>query len=549
MKFIKVLANSIVSALFFAGLLALLTLDINIDHPFDPVVFGELALALAIPYGPIIILLSVFLFFTIQFFLGRRFQIRPISPSFLSLSFAVLILIFLFIFLENYRYFLSFFDETTKTLLRNQVILLSALGILALGAFYVSLRYRKRVLPFTAFFAIFALGMTLVAVQRARFPRPGPKTASGRLEARTVDRNIVLIGLEGLSFDFIIPLISEGKLPNFAWLIENGSWGRLRNFSPCESFILNHSLISGKLPPKHRQFSTTSYRLLFGKARLDVTPRFILFRQMIWLGLLKAEPRTPDPPLTMDLSRILEANGLPTLNPRASRSPGGETPDAAPEKSFNTRFKREPEDRDRLLGIARSAFVGDWKIEEEAFAEKILRRPEFFHLLLNGLNTVEAYFYKYHFPELFGSIDQEEINRYGLVIARYYEYYDQMIGKYLASLKDDEILVVYSPHGVESLPLWKRFVEWILGNADISAYHEDMPDGVVFFLGSGIAKGNNVEGIKVEDIAPTLLYCLGLPLGRDMDGIVQSPVFIKDFTDENPIFYISSYEEFEIRKR
>ena len=135
------------------------------------------------------------------------------------------------------------------------------------------------------------------------------------------------------------------------------------------------------------------------------------------------------------------------------------------------------------------------------------------------------------------------------MIARYYEYYDQMIGKYLASLKDDEILVVYSPYGVESLPLWKRFVEWILGNADISAYHEDMPDGVVFFLGSGIAKGNNVEGIKVEDIAPTLLYCLGLPLGRDMDGIVQSPVFIKDFTDENPIFYISSYEEFEIRKR
>ncbi|MHB8093884.1 MAG: alkaline phosphatase family protein [Candidatus Aminicenantales bacterium] len=548
MKFIKVLANSIVSALFFAGLLALLTLDINIDVPFDPVAFGELALALAVPYGPIVILLSVLLFFIVQFFLGRRFPIRAISPSFLSLSFAVLIFVFLFIFWENHRYFLSFFDKTTETLLRNQVVLLAALGVLAVGAFYVSLRYRKKVLPFAPFFTIFALGMTLVATQRARFPRPGPKTASGRLESRMVDKNIVLIGLEGLSFDFIIPLISEGKLPNFAWLIENGSWGRLRNFSPCESFILNHTLLSGKLPPKHRQLSTTSYRLLFGKSRLDVTPRFILFRQMIRLGLLKAEPRMPAP-LTMDLSRILEANGLSTLNPGTSPIPGGATPDLRPEKSFNTFFKREPEDRDRLLGIARSAFVGDWKNEEAAFSEKSLRHPAFFHLLLNGLNTVEAYFYKYSFPELFGSIDQEEINRYGPVIARYYEYYDQMIGKYLASLKDDEILVVYSPYGVESLPLWKRFVEWILGNADISAYHEDMPDGVVFFLGSGIAKGNNVEGIKVEDIAPTLLYCLGLPLGRDMDGIVQSPVFIKDFTDENPIFYISSYEEFEIRKR
>ena len=55
--------------------------------------------------------------------------------------------------------------------------------------------------------------------------------------------------------------------------------------------------------------------------------------------------------------------------------------------------------------------------------------------------------------------------------------------------------------------------------------------------------------MKIVDIAPTLLYFLGLPVGKDMDGIVQSPVFVREFTAENPIFSISSYEEFEIRKR
>ena len=32
-----------------------------------------------------------------------------------------------------------------------------------------------------------------------------------------------------------------------------------------------------------------------------------------------------------------------------------------------------------------------------------------------------------------------------------------------------------------------------------------------------------------------------------MDGIVRSTVFGDDFIAENPIIYISSYEEFEIR--
>ena len=115
-------------------------------------------------------------------------------------------------------------------------------------------------------------------------------------------------------------------------------------------------------------------------------------------------------------------------------------------------------------------------------------------------------------------------------------------------MKDDELLIVYSPYGIEPLPFWKRVVEWILGNSDVSAYHEDPPDGVVFFYGKGIGKGNTVDGIRLVDIAPTILYYLGLPVGKDMDGIVQSPVFDREFTAENPIFSISSYEEIEFRK-
>src|SRR4030042_2401294 len=79
MKFLKVLINSMISGLFFAGLLALLTLDININLPFEAAAFGELALALALPYGTIVLVTVLSLFFIVQFFTGKRLAIKAIS--------------------------------------------------------------------------------------------------------------------------------------------------------------------------------------------------------------------------------------------------------------------------------------------------------------------------------------------------------------------------------------------------------------------------------------------------------------------------------------
>jgi len=547
MKFLRVLINSAISGLFFAGLLALLTLDININLPFHIAAFGELVLALALPYGTIVLVTILSIFFIAQFFTGKRLAIKAVSSSFLAASFAPLIIIFLLIFWENISYFRSFLDAETAGRLRVQAIILAALAVLPGAALYSARRYKK-VFPLTAYFLVFALGLVIAVGQRAQYPAGNAGARVVRLEARRLERNVILIGLDGLSLDFIFSLIAEGKLPNFSWLVENGSWGRLETTLPTDSFILNHTLMTGKFPSKHRQLSLNSYRLFFGKYKLDVTPRFILFRQMVRLGLLKALPGSPSP-AAKDLAFISEANGSRALDFESPTGTAQEKPDPRAEKAFSLAFKVEPSERNRLFALARSAFTGDWELEDSALAEKGRVQPAFFHLLLKGLNTVEAYFYKYSNPEQFGSISQEEISRYGPVISRYYEYYDQIIGKCLASLKDNELLVVYSSFGVEPLPLWKRFVEWILGNSDASAYHEDMPAGVVFFYGQGIEKRNTMEGIKIVDIAPTILYFLGLPVGKDMDGIVQSPAFLREFTDENPIFYIGSYEETKIESR
>ena len=47
---------------------------------------------------------------------------------------------------------------------------------------------------------------------------------------------------------------------------------------------------------------------------------------------------------------------------------------------------------------------------------------------------------------------------------------------------------------------------------------------------------------SVVDVVPTVLYFLGLPIGRDMDGYARTDLFQRTFTDERPITFIPTYD-------
>lgn len=424
---------------------------------------------------------------------------------------------------------------------------LIAIGILGLIAFYCFNRFKKNVLFYWIYFPLLLATLIYVVNQRYLYPVPLKPVKVANIQARKIDSKITIIGLEGLSFDFLIPLIDEGKLPNFSWFMENGSWGKLEGFSPNEPLILNNSFNTGKLPSKHRQISVLRYHLWNVSKPIEVTPRFIFFRQLkTKLGLMRTEPN-PASSLTTDIWKIFEDNKTSFLKKDWPYEVKIEKPSPKAEKLFNSYFKELQYEKSDIFVIVKQAFYRDCEHEEKTHQEKNNNQFELIYFLLNGLNVVETYFYKYSFPELFGNLDQEELVKYSSFIEKYYQFYDQIIGKYLASLKEDELLVIYSPHGIEPLPLWKRFIEWFLGNPAVSASHENAPEGVIFFYGKEIEKGKNIEEMKLTDIAPTLLNYLGLPVGKDMDGIVNSSLFVEEFKVENPILYISSYEEITIK--
>ena len=167
---------------------------------------------------------------------------------------------------------------------------------------------------------------------------------------------------------------------------------------------------------------------------------------MVRLGLAEVRAQLP-PPGPTDLGRIIEANGSSALivAPRPGRHRGESDPRS--DKAFSQAFKiGRFGDGTACSRPARKAFARDWALEEAAFAEKgrvqpgYLPSPSRRAQYGRGLSSTST-----ASPSNSATSLQEEINRYGPVISRYYEYYDQVIGKYLASLKDDELLVVYSP--------------------------------------------------------------------------------------------------------
>jgi predicted AlkP superfamily phosphohydrolase/phosphomutase len=61
----------------------------------------------------------------------------------------------------------------------------------------------------------------------------------------------IIIGIDGADWQNLMPLINRGYLPNFGYLMENGSWGHLKSCCRLSSPSIWTTIATGKLPLKH----------------------------------------------------------------------------------------------------------------------------------------------------------------------------------------------------------------------------------------------------------------------------------------------------------
>lgn len=533
MSFLKRFTNFILPSISTTFLILVLILFLNSSAQFKTKDLLNLFLIL-LPFYTLLSFIFIFLiteFLSFLFetsFVKSFFNAKLVASLFASVSVAMGVLFFF-----NSRYFSIYIIPQILKKLNFWSILLILLGFISS---YLLLRLKIPSFIYILFYLIiFSL---LFLSSKERYSLESPSISAGFEWVK--GRKIIVLEMEGLTLDFIAPLSSEKRLPNFSHAMENGSWSMIKNFRPQDRKTLFASFETGKYPYKHKGFEHC-YQFKYFSSCLSLLPRFIFLYKLEMFGILEKKPMSSS---SKGIISVLESSKHPFFLVEPS-NPQPTSESLLRFKNIIGEFPKNP-----MTDILLNSFIQDESVFREAMSIKEKSNPIYLHVFLSGLDTIEHRFWKFSRPEqpLWG--EEENIPLYSMVIERYYDYYDSIIGSFLSAMKEDEILLIYSPHGMSPIPLWKRVLNFLYGSEEISAYHDNAPDGIAIFIGSGINKNGFQGEAKIVDIAPTLLYLMGFPVARDMDGNVIKRAIDPAVLKRNPIFFVRSFEgEISIMKK
>jgi hypothetical protein len=419
-------------------------------------------------------------------------------------------------------------------------------------------------------------GAAPVAAPDATASPSGPPPAADALGGR-----VVLVAVDGASLDYISLAVAEGRLPNFARAIDGGAATHLATLRPTQAEPIWTTVATGRLPQTSGVRSAARYRSWVGGPALDVLPDYVFAQALVRYGFLRAEPHTPESMAARPLWHILSDRGLrvgvigwPLTHPAPalrgyvvsdvlhrieetrfaldgmdSVSPAGLWPTIVEARSRPL----DPDPHDVLgragqlpRGSDTDGRVDPAPVQADSLHLRIMdaleahRASRFLAVRLPGLDAVAHYYLRYATPSEFGDVSAEERAKYGRVLDDYYGVLDALVGRLQATLEPEDLVLIVSSHGIEPLTPVKRVLERVVGDAQLSGTHERAPDGFVIAFGAAVHAAEPERG-SVADIAPTVLYFLGLPIGRDMDGRARTDFFTPEFTATRPATFIPGY--------
>jgi hypothetical protein len=345
------------------------------------------------------------------------------------------------------------------------------------------------------------------------------------------------------------------------------------------------TIVTGRLPRDHGIKSFATYRLAGSRSVFELLPKGALVGALERAGLASVSPVSSASRKRRALWEILNAFGVETgivrlwgtYPPERVKgfmlSPYFHLLRKDPRRSGDTLYPRDllaeagsrAVEADDLPPSLLSQFVdphaevpGDrvpWQREllERALAPDLtyeragamLRAaydPPFFATYFHGLDVVGHSFLRFADPDRFGDVSPLEVRRYGKVVQAYATYLTQLAAESAERLRPGEVLLVVSSYGMEPVSLWRRLLAAATGRPERSGTHADAPDGFLLAVGDGIRPGASLAGASVLDIAPTVLYLMGLPVARDMEGRVMTEILEEDFARTHPVSVIPSYE-------
>jgi predicted AlkP superfamily phosphohydrolase/phosphomutase len=358
-----------------------------------------------------------------------------------------------------------------------------ATGIVVVGVAATTGRLLDRALPRPALGVLAwvafagATGASLWTVVAAGRPRPSPDGPVVQ-DATRADTGVkvAILGLDGLDWYLVEEAFAEGRLPNLARLVENGTRGDLRSIRPPKSPVVWTSIATGMLPSEHgiRHFVvrrdgrnvpvTGNLREVPALWNIAESARFTV----AFVNWYVTWPAEPVPGLM--ISDRVDFDGLDRrVYPETLTASVDSVRAAVDFRSDRgiARFTRVGGDFDewrsarwgqvrRALGILDDVVRHDLVTLESTRLALRSGQPSLTALYFRGTDNTQHLFWKYRLAQgrgpglaswIYDDLEPSDARLLGAVIERYYDFIDELVGETLGMLEPDTAILVLSDHG------------------------------------------------------------------------------------------------------
>lgn len=277
---------------------------------------------------------------------------------------------------------------------------------------------------------------------------------------------IVVVGLDGATFDLIKPWADEGHLPVLQRLLKEGAHGSLGSTLPPMTAPAWTSFATGCNPGKHRLYDwiarePDSYRFTPVTA-LDGTapPLYQLLSEFGRRVLALNVPMTYPP---TEVNGVM-VSGMPT--------PSTEVTFTYPEETYQEILQAVgdyvlyPDPGEAYSDSGIDSFLetlyrgSDLRMQTFAFLRE-REKPDFAMLVFNGTDTVSHALWKY-MDSNHPLYDPAKAQKYGHAIRDYYSHVDSLLACVVESLDKDTNLIIMSDHGFGPFHKFIHVNNWLI---------------------------------------------------------------------------------------
>ena len=372
------------------------------------------------------------------------------------------------------------------------------------------------------------LGLLAAALVACGSPDPG-------------GRRVLLVGIDGATLRVAGPMVRDGRLPNLMRMGRTGVYGPLRSQLPLASPRIWTSIATGKLPEKHGILTFAHPGEGGSEARLYLS----VDRKVHALWNIASDaglsvgvvnwwntypPEAIHGVIVSDHVIPSEIGGRRWLTGAVApeRAPTIHPPEWAERVAVALEDDRPLTDIEDpfgdgsgLPGWTKPGRLSEYYRTDEAITRIALDveaglQPDLLMVFLPGIDRVSHVLWGGIEPPATGgkapAMSAEERASAAEALRRYYEYTDALIGRLMEGFGSDDLVMVVSDHGFEAGSTLK----------DTTGVHVSRKAlrGLLFARGRGIEPPATAEPVSVNDVTPTILAWLGLPVASDMDGKV-----------------------------